>query len=66
MENYVVCEKRANQSRIHVRICQDRCKNAETCQAFRDYMVTHPGEKMVRSSDGLSWSQENLFSSTPA
>lgn len=66
MENYIVCEKRANQSRIHVRICQDRCENAETCQAFQDYMVTHPAEKMARSSDTVSWSHKTLVSPTAA
>ncbi len=66
MENYIVCEKRANQSRIHVKICQDRCKNADTCQAFQDYMVTNPADKMVRSSEAVSWSQETLVSSTAA
>ena len=66
MENYIVCEKRANQSRIHVKICQDRCKDSKACKAFQDYMETHPAEKIVRSPDAVSWSQENLVSSTAA
>jgi hypothetical protein len=66
MENYIVCEKRANQSRIHVKICQDRCENAETCQAFQDYIMNHSAKKMARSSETVSWSQETLVSSTAA
>jgi hypothetical protein len=66
MENYIVCEKRANQSRIHVKICRDRCEDSETCQAFQGYMETHPAEKTVRSSDAVSWSPEDLVSSTAA
>ena len=66
MENYIVCEKRANQSRIHVKICRDRCKDSKACKAFQDYMETYPAEKIVRSPDAVSWSQENLVSSTAA
>lgn len=57
MENYIVCEKRANQSRIHVKICQYRCENAETCHAFQDYINTHPADKMVTSAEAVSLPQ---------
>ena len=38
MENYIVCEKRGNLPRIHVKICQHRCEHAKACQALQDYM----------------------------
>ncbi|MBW1740159.1 MAG: hypothetical protein JRJ42_03370 [Deltaproteobacteria bacterium] len=60
MENYIVCEERANHSRIHVQICRHRCKNAETCQAFQDYIKTHPAETVVQGPDAVSLPQENL------
>ena len=66
MENYIVCEKRANQSRIHVKICQDRCKDSEVCKAFQDYMEAHQAEKIVGSPEAVSWSQEKLLPSTAA
>jgi hypothetical protein len=66
MENYIVCEERANQSRIHVKICQNRCKHNETCQAFQEYVRTHAAEEMSKSSDPVSWSQEKLVSPTAA
>ena len=66
MENYIVCEKRANQSRIHVKICQERCKDSVACKSFQDYMKTYPAEKIVGSSEAVSWSQKNLVSSTVA
>ena len=66
MENYIVCEKRANQSRIHVKICQNRCKDAEVCKAFQDYMKAFQAEKIVGSPEAVSWSQENLIPSTAA
>ena len=60
MENYIVCEKRANQSRIHVKICQYRCENAETCQAFQDYINTHSADKVVRSPESPSLPQQHV------
>ncbi len=62
MENYIVCEKRANQSRIHVKICQYRCKDAETCRAFRDYVKTHPTETVVKGPDMASLLQADMLS----
>ncbi len=36
MHNYIVCEKRGNQPRIHVKICRHRCEQYETCEAYQD------------------------------
>ena len=60
MEHYIVCEERANQSRIHVKICQHRCQHAETCQAFQEYMKAHLTEVMEKCSEPASWQREKL------
>jgi hypothetical protein len=47
MNHYIVCDDRANQSRIHVKICQDRCEKSETCKAFQNYIKSHPPVETV-------------------
>jgi hypothetical protein len=66
MENYIVCEERANHSRIHVKICQNRCEHTETCQAFQAYTKTTPANDATEHSDAVSWSAERLVSPTVA
>jgi hypothetical protein len=45
MKDYIVCERRVNLSRIHVKICQLRCKEANICEAFQDHLRTDaPGD----------------------
>jgi hypothetical protein len=66
MENYIVCEERANHSRIHVKICQHRCGNTESCRAFQEHIQTHPANEAAKPSDGVSWPQETLVSPTVA
>jgi hypothetical protein len=66
MENYIVCEGRANHSRIHVKICQHRCQDADTCRAFQDYVKAHLTEAMEKRSESVSWPQEKLVSPTAA
>ena len=51
MDTYIVCEARANHSRIHVKICQFRCEEAGTCQAFQDFMRTQVVDDAVKSRD---------------
>ena len=60
MENYIVCEKRANQSRIHVKICQYRCENSKTCQAFQDYLNTGSGDKTLGDGKPPSFPQKHI------
>ena len=64
MENYIVCEERANHSRIHVKICQDRCKDAETCRAFQNYIKSHLDDVVVKGSEAVSGSQQGIVSFT--
>lgn len=66
MENYIVCEERANHSRIHVKICQHRCQNAETCLAFQDYVKSRLAEAMEKRPEPASWPREKLVSPTAA
>jgi len=58
MESYIVCEDRSNQPRIHVKICQCRCKNADSCQSFQDYMSARPAEVAVKEADIVPLIQE--------
>jgi hypothetical protein len=51
MDCYIVCEERANHSRIHVKICQHRCENAATCDAFQNYIAAHATEGAIKGSD---------------
>ena len=62
MENYIVCEQRANHSRIHVKICQHRCENTETCRAFQEYINIHLADEVPKHSDTVSWPEINWFS----
>jgi len=66
MENYIVCEERANHSRIHVKICQHRCPNNQTCRAFQEYMKAHLADAMEKRSEPASWPREKLDSTTVA
>lgn len=66
MENYIICEKKANQPRIHVKICQHRCNDIDTCQAFQDYIRSCPADETVKGSDAASLSQENVIFPTAA
>ena len=47
MQDYVVCEKRGNHARIHVKICRHRCEEFKSCQAFQDYMQAHANHEVV-------------------
>ena len=66
MENYIVCEKKGNQSRIHVEICRARCKNAEMCLAFQDYIKNCLAETVIKSPDVMSLAQEDMVSTRAA
>ena len=66
MENYIVCEERANHSRIHIKICQNRCEDRETCLAFKEHIETRSAEEVAKRSDAVSWPREKLVSPTPA
>jgi hypothetical protein len=66
MKDYIVCEERANHSRIHIKICQNRCENSATCQAFREYINAHPADEVAKRSEAVSWPREKLIFPTPA
>lgn len=66
MENYIVCEERANHSRIHVKICQQRCQNNETCRTFQEYLKAHLVDKLEKRSEPAPWPQENVVPPTAA
>jgi hypothetical protein len=66
MECYIVCEDRANHSRIHVKICQQRCENARTCGAFQDYVTTHSAGGTVKDSEAVALPQASGVAATPA
>jgi len=65
MQGYIVCEKKGNFPRIHVKICQQRCQDANTCKAYQDFMKTHLPEDVVvvANASGLS-SEKGLAAPT--
>ncbi|NVL89765.1 MAG: hypothetical protein HWN69_02045 [Desulfobacterales bacterium] len=65
MENYIVCEKRGNQPRIHVEICRHRCKDAGACRAFRNYM-NNLSETVIEGADAVSLQQTDTVSTRAA
>jgi hypothetical protein len=66
MDCYIVCEDRPNHSRIHVKICQHRCENAETCDAFQNYITAHATEGGVKGSEVVPLPPEAGISSMVA
>jgi hypothetical protein len=66
MQDYVVCEKRRSHPRIHVKICEHRCEEAETCLSFRNYKKAYVPDQMVARSAAQALSaDEGLASATP-
>ncbi len=47
MQDYVVCEKRGNFPRIHVKICQQKCKDFNTCEAFQSHAQANAPDEVV-------------------
>jgi len=66
MEDYIVCEKKASQPRIHVKICQHRCNEIDACQTFQDYMRSRPADETVEGSDAASLSRGSFIFPTVA
>lgn len=58
MRDYIVCEKRGNLPRIHVKICQLRCKEANTCEAFQNHLKTDIPDEVVAGAAAKEWSAE--------
>jgi len=40
MERYLICEKKGNRPRIHVKICEHRCPHGDVCTVFQEYLRT--------------------------
>ncbi len=38
MSNYIVCRKKRNNPRMHVRICQAKCDLKDDCKEFISYL----------------------------
>ena len=58
MDNYIICEKRGNLPRIHVKICRHRCEHAHSCQAFQDYVKAQTTAEMAIRPAAGDWPQE--------
>ncbi len=56
MQDYIVCEKRGNHPRIHVKICSHRCQETETCEAFQDYMDAAGNHEGLMRPNADAWS----------
>jgi hypothetical protein len=63
MDNYIICEKRGNLPRIHVKICQHRCEHAKACEAFQDYMKAKASAEMVIKPATGDWPGEKAVAS---
>lgn len=55
MQDYLVCERRGNHPRIHVKICQHRCEHAKACQALQDYMKAKASAEMIIKPATVDW-----------
>jgi hypothetical protein len=34
MTDYIVCQRKRNNPRMNIRVCQHKCPDKETCEAF--------------------------------
>ena len=64
MQDYVVCERRGNYPRIHIKICEQRCEFTETCEAFQEYFRTRTPAGMMVSAGTAERAPDEL--ATPA
>jgi hypothetical protein len=65
MPGYIVCEKKGNFPRIHVKICQQRCEHTDTCEAFQEFLKTHVTTNIAVAAAGTELPPEKGLS-TPA
>jgi hypothetical protein len=65
MQDYIVCEKRGNLPRIHIKICQIRCKESNICEAYQDYLKNDLPDDVVAGTGTTDWSAEKGLSATP-
>jgi hypothetical protein len=67
MTHYLVCEKRGNHPRIHVKICECRCQEAETCPTFKAYVKARKDEASAMMEQPFieSSAEEALSLTTP-
>ena len=35
--SYLVCEKRKGSPKIHIEVCQRKCKLAQECKSFKEF-----------------------------
>ena len=45
MEQYLICDRRGNRPRIHVKICEHRCQHTDHCPAYKAYRKTQVADK---------------------
>ena len=62
MRDYIVCEKRGNLPRIHVKICQLRCKEADTCEAYQDHLKSNAPDEILAKATVTELSAEQGLS----
>ena len=36
--SYLICEKRKGSQKVHVEVCKRKCKLAEECKPFKEFM----------------------------
>ena len=47
MTDYIVCQKKRNNPRMNIRVCQHKCPDKETCEAFISKYETGPEAKQA-------------------
>ena len=47
MTDYIVCQKKRNNPRMNVRVCQHKCPDKETCEAYISRHGTGPEAKQT-------------------
>ncbi len=50
MSDYIVCQKKRNNPRMDVRICEKKCPSKEDCKAF---LACHKGMEQAKDLSSL-------------
>jgi hypothetical protein len=53
MSDYIVCQKKRNNPRMNIRICQHKCAEKDDCQEFLSHSkTTVQSEGLTLTADG--------------
>jgi len=50
--SYIICEKRKGNPKVNVEVCRRKCKHADQCKSYREYLgiaqALHGGKGHLR------------------